>query len=244
MSSILVNVRVPLALAVLLAGCSPQDRAPVGGRGAVRGAGAEDASGGAGAEDASGGAGAEDARGGAGAANVESGAGAEGARDGAGGVGGWVGGTGTGGGPGVDCTTVGCAATPLCGDTCRSPCGCCPCVFAERSGDSVCTARGCLQPLTDGGADCAADTRFTCTRGELNLGRGLCYPDTFDASCVNGTWECPARAIPTSQCTKPYCEELPSGPCQAGDTYACGGAVYSFVDVVCTCVKLTWYCEL
>lgn len=27
---------------------------------------------------------------------------------------------------GIDCSKVGCAAPPPCGETCKAPCGCCP----------------------------------------------------------------------------------------------------------------------
>ena len=63
------------------------------------------------------------------------------------GTGGSTGSGGTTGAAGgttsFSCAAVGCAAPPLCSEGCTAPCGCCPCLAGNRSGDLICTKSGC-----------------------------------------------------------------------------------------------------
>lgn len=146
------------------------------------------------------------------------------------------------GGARFDCSSVCCAATPQCGESCDALCGCCGCKKGEIRGQTVCNGT-CFEPLKDGGAMCDARTSPECAVGYMNGSEGVCDPERFEATCVNGAWEC-VGGIPAASCTTTRCHSLPIGACVAGDRFSCSGYVYPFVNADCICQDANWSCAL
>lgn len=92
---------------------------------------------------------------------------------------------------GIDCSTVGCGAPPLCSEGCTAPCGCCPCSDGSEMGTYVCTG-GCWAPRGTGasGDPCSAST-------DCGSGLSCCYP------C--GTPGCSNQCTPTCTPGDPGC---------------------------------------
>ena len=78
--------------------------------------------------------------------------------------------TSVGNDTGIDCSRIGCGATPVCGTACDAPCGCCPCGDGSEMGSYVCQG-GCWAPRGTGasGSACAITS-------ECGSGLSCCYP--------------------------------------------------------------------
>jgi hypothetical protein len=72
---------------------------------------------------------------------------------------------------GIDCSTVGCGAPPICGQACGAPCGCCPCGPGQHQqiggADYVCSG-GCWAPASsvDAGTPSCTHNGRTYAEGE------------------------------------------------------------------------------
>lgn len=95
---------------------------------------------------------------------------------------------------GIDCSTIGCGAPPVCGEACDAPCGCCPCAEGEvvdRGGTAYVCTGGCYAPRGgESGDPCSGSA-------ECGPGLSCCYPcgipgcmNVCEPSCAEGTPGC------------------------------------------------------
>lgn len=91
---------------------------------------------------------------------------------------------------GLDCSRIGCARAPLCGEECTEPCGCCPCDEAETFDE-----RG---------------VRYTCVNGCFVEGLMLGEPCADDSDCGGGLSCC-------YPCGVPDCQNICDVTCSADD---------------------------
>lgn len=93
---------------------------------------------------------------------------------------------------GIDCSSVGCGAAPICGQACDAPCGCCPCTDGEEMGTGYVCEGGCFAPRGSGASGDPCTTTSAC-----GAGLSCCYP------C--GTPGCSNRCEPTCNVGDPGC---------------------------------------
>jgi hypothetical protein len=70
----------------------------------------------------------------------------------------------------IDCSTVGCAAPPACGETCKAPCGCCPNPACGDSGKSDTASEAGSEGGADVGTDAVSDAPSDASADEVLLG--------------------------------------------------------------------------
>lgn len=138
-----------------------------------------------------------------------------------------AGATSSGGSGGLDCSTVGCGAPPLCGDGCQAPCGCCACGLGQVQNiggvDYVCQG-DCWAPVAaDGGAACGGDggcpctsdadcpsTRYCASSDDVCRDDGTCWDD-LDCDLAGNTYAGPA-CVGYGECSAGTCSD------QCGDS--------------------------
>jgi hypothetical protein len=149
--------------------------------------------------------------------------------------GGGTGGSATGGGPtggtgGIDCSTVGCGAPPMCDVGCTSACGCCDCgegeIIDSPSGPMICTG-GCYAPAKA----CGGIAGTPCDADEFCDYGGGCAMDDASGVCKKRPQGCTADCPGACGCDgKFYCNGCaahatgmdtdPTATCNPGDAGA------------------------